>query len=310
MPASKRQALHIAVGVLTNEVGEVLIAQRPAGKAGAGEWEFPGGKRHPGETVVDALTRELREELGIEVGASSPLIRIRHAYPDRDVLLDTWWVDRHAGQPRGAEGQAIAWVRPEALPEAGLLEADAPIANAIRLPQAYAISPPQATSAELHAWLEAPRAPMLRLRLPTLANSDYWPLWNELHAAARARGVTLMADRLPDESIAGGASAHLSAADASKLRRRPAGVAWFACSCHTAEDLRHAAKIGADFAVLGQVKATPSHRERPPLGWTRWQRLVDAAQLPVYGIGGLSDADIAQTRAQGGQGVAAIRAYW
>lgn len=310
MPASKRKALHIAVGVLTNAAGEVLIAQRQAGKPGAGEWEFPGGKRHPGESVAEALSRELREELGIEVGASSPLIRIRHAYPDRDVLLDTWQVDSHVGQPRGAEGQAIAWVRPDDLPDAGLLQADAPIANAIRLPPAYAICPPQATPAELHTWLDSPRAPMLRLRLPTLADAAYWPLWKDLQAVSRGRGVMLIADRLPPSPIAGGASVHLSAADASKLQRRLDGLAWFACSCHTAEELRHAAKIGADFAVLGQVQATPSHDDHPPLGWSRWQSLVDAAQLPVYGIGGLRNSDIPRARAQGGQGVAAIRAFW
>ena len=302
--------LHIAVGVLKNSDGEVLIARRQAGKPGAGQWEFPGGKRHPGETVQAALQRELEEELGITDCVSTPLIRIRHAYPDRTVLLDTWTVDAWRGTARGAEGQAIQWVQPATLPDAGLLAADAPIASAIRLPATYAVSPPNASGAALGAWLQAPTAPMLRVRLPATSDADYWAQWPDLQAAARGSATELIADRLPDSARQEGLSVHLSAAHAAKLQERPMGLRWFGCSCHSGAALRHAERVGADFAVLGHVQRTPSHADRPALGWAKWGRLVDVAQLPVYAIGGLGSGDVRMARQCGGQGVAAIRGFF
>ena len=87
--------LHIAVGVIEDPAGRILISERRADCAYAGKWEFPGGKVEPGDTVEQALQRELHEELGIEVHAARPLIRFEHRYTDRHVLLDPWRVLRY-----------------------------------------------------------------------------------------------------------------------------------------------------------------------------------------------------------------------
>ena len=95
---------------MIDAAGRVLIAQRPPGKHLAGGWEFPGGKLEPGEERLAGLARELREELGIRIEAPArPLIRVRHAYPSRDVLLDMWVVRSFAGEPQGLDGQALRW---------------------------------------------------------------------------------------------------------------------------------------------------------------------------------------------------------
>ena len=78
--------LHVAAGILTDPQGRVLIARRPDRAHQGGRWEFPGGKLEPGETSQQGLARELREELGVQVLASEPLIRIRHDYGDRQDL--------------------------------------------------------------------------------------------------------------------------------------------------------------------------------------------------------------------------------
>ena len=123
--------LHVAAGVLVNDQGLVLIARRPAGKHMAGGWEFPGGKVAAGETALEALKRELREEIGIEVEAARPLVSYRHAYPGCVVFLDVWTVTRHSGEPRALEGQPLRWEAVERLLEAGLLEADRPVVAAL-----------------------------------------------------------------------------------------------------------------------------------------------------------------------------------
>jgi 8-oxo-dGTP diphosphatase len=123
--------LHVAAGVIRDGEGRVLIAQRTAGRHMAGGWEFPGGKVATGETPLQALIRELREEIGIEVSAARPLVCYRHEYPERVVLLDAWLVTGHAGEPRALEGQPLRWEMPERLLDVGLLEADRPIVEAL-----------------------------------------------------------------------------------------------------------------------------------------------------------------------------------
>ena len=111
--------------------GRVLIAERPQGRHMAGRWEFPGGKLAGDETEEQALMRELREELGVELLEGHPMMRLTHPYPDRTVELSLWVVERFHGEPRGLEGQALKWVEPARLFEEDILEADRPFIAAL-----------------------------------------------------------------------------------------------------------------------------------------------------------------------------------
>lgn len=97
----------------------------------AGMWEFPGGKREPGESAWSALQRELQEELGVLISAAEPVLDLEHAYPDRTVRLDVWWVSAWSGEPSALEGQGLRWVAPDELATAALLPADEPIVTAV-----------------------------------------------------------------------------------------------------------------------------------------------------------------------------------
>jgi mutator protein MutT len=131
-----RSKIHVVAAAIEDAQGRTLIAQRPTGKHMAGAWEFPGGKRESDETPVQALARELREELGIEIGEGPhrPVRRIEHSYPDRDVLIDVWRVQEFTGIPRGLDAQALRWCTSDELDQADLLPADLPIVVALRLP--------------------------------------------------------------------------------------------------------------------------------------------------------------------------------
>jgi mutator protein MutT len=133
--ASERLTIHVAAAAVLDARGRVLIAQRPAGKHLAGMWEFPGGKVEPGEARVDALRRELEEEIGISIGMPRPLLRLRHAYSYGEVLLDVWVVRHYRGEPRSLDGQALRWCSRASLGTAELLPADRPIIGALRLPE-------------------------------------------------------------------------------------------------------------------------------------------------------------------------------
>lgn len=106
---NKNSPVHVAVGVLLNGNGKVLIALRPAQSHQGGLWEFPGGKVEAGESVEQALNREFEEELGVSVQACTPLTQIRHDYSDKSVMLDVWRIEKFSGIPQGREGQAIEW---------------------------------------------------------------------------------------------------------------------------------------------------------------------------------------------------------
>ena len=122
----------VVAAALFDAAGRVLIAQRPCGKHLAGRWEFPGGKVGTGESEQDALARELREELGIEVGGSRPFMRLSHEYDDRRVELSMWLVDAFRGDPVGLDGQALRWVAPGELTAEDILEADVPFIRALQ----------------------------------------------------------------------------------------------------------------------------------------------------------------------------------
>jgi len=127
-----RPLVPVVAAALFDGAGRVLIAQRPAGKVLAGRWEFPGGKVAAGESEGNALTRELREELGVEVIAARPFMRLTHAYEERDVELSLWIVERYVGEPRSLDAQALKWVAPAQLAAEDLLEADRPFVAALR----------------------------------------------------------------------------------------------------------------------------------------------------------------------------------
>ncbi|RVU47386.1 NUDIX domain-containing protein [Rubrivivax rivuli] len=108
-PTPERQAVDVAVGVLIDAEGRFLLTSRPEGKVYAGYWEFPGGKLEAGETVVQALRRELQEELGITIGHAEPWKIDLMDYPHARVRLHFCKVWQWTGDFEMREGQTMAW---------------------------------------------------------------------------------------------------------------------------------------------------------------------------------------------------------
>ena len=114
--------------------GRVLVAQRPAGKTMGGLWEFPGGKMEPGERPEDALIRELREELGIEVKEAclAPFSFASHSYADFHLLMPLYVCRRWEGTPEPREHSALKWLRPKELTDLPMPPADIPLIPLLR----------------------------------------------------------------------------------------------------------------------------------------------------------------------------------
>ena len=122
----------VAAGILCDAEGRILIAERVGGGPFHGMWEFPGGKIGDGETSLEALSRELAEELGIEVIACATFMNLRHEYDDRTVTIEFFIVSDWVSEPVGREGQALRWVPREQLDADELLPADVPVVNALQ----------------------------------------------------------------------------------------------------------------------------------------------------------------------------------
>lgn len=120
----------MAVGVILRG-DQVYVCLRPDDKHQGGKWEFPGGKVDHGESVEQALSRELDEEIGIQVTQSTPLTVITHDYGDKKVVLDVHTVTAFTGQPYGKEGQAGRWCAVESLQPADFPAANVDIIKAI-----------------------------------------------------------------------------------------------------------------------------------------------------------------------------------
>ncbi len=132
--AAAPRVVLVAACALIDADGRVLLARRPEGRPMAGLWEFPGGKLEPDETPEQALIRELREELGIDVSEAclAPFAFASHAYERFHLLMPLYVCRRWQGLPTPREGQTLAWVDADGLDGYGMPEADRPLVPLLR----------------------------------------------------------------------------------------------------------------------------------------------------------------------------------
>jgi len=307
--------LRVAVGILT-QGSKVFITRRFPDSHQGGKWEFPGGKIEPGENTLSALQRELREELGIEVQDAHAYMQVRHAYPDRDVLLDVWRISRYQGTPHGREGQEAKWVACAELPQLEFPEADRPILRRLWLPPLYLISDSRRFGkdgflAPLERALKA-GARLVQLREPHMPPDEFEEYASLIAGLCHRHGAQLLLNAEPESmSRCDADGVHLNSKRLAQYSSRPLDDHyWVAASCHNAEELRQAEHLGADFAVLSPVAPTSSHPGAAALGWEAFSRLCAVVNLSVYALGGMRAQDLAQARQAGAQGLAMVSQIW
>jgi 8-oxo-dGTP diphosphatase len=296
----------VAAAVIQRPDGAFLLAQRPPGKVYAGYWEFPGGKAEPGEAAAQALSRELHEELGIEVDTAFPWITRVFTYPHGTVRLRFFRVVSWKNEPHPREDQAIAWQRPGAATVSPMLPANAPVLASLALPVEYAITDAARWGAaamldKLERGLER-GLKLVQLREPGLGAEERRVFSENAIGRAHRYDCKVMV-KTPHPGADG---IHFTAAQLMNLSAKPGGML-AAASCHSREELERAMQLELDFAVLGPVR---EKADAALLGWKRFAEIVRGTTIPVYAIGGLTRDDLEDAWRAGAHGVAMIRGAW
>lgn len=330
--------INVAVGILARPHGEVLLARRPAGKPYEGWWEFPGGKFEPGEDAAQAAERELEEELGIRVISSRPWLVREHVYEHAHVRLFFRRIVAWRDEPKGREGQQLAWKLVGSIDVDPLLPPSRDPLRWLGLPDIYAVS--DASRCGISAWLtsfdkwlgeagtsassSAEVRHMLLLREPLMDKGDFDRLFREVMARVALSGTrVLVSSRHPDEyakeasdRTCGGV--HLTAQDMYAMVQRPREeiAAWrlnhalAAASCHREVDLQIAGRLSLDMVVCGPILPTQSHPGEATLGWEAFARMIALTPVPVYALGGLQHYHLSRAQDAGAHGIAMQRSIW
>jgi len=278
--------IHVAVAVIRNPAGQVFITLRPEHVHQGGLWEFPGGKVEKGESVFEALRREIHEENAIDIQRARPLIKIPFRYPDKQVLLDVWEVLEFSGTAHGREGQACRWVNAGELSQIAFPAANKAIITAVQLPAVYLITPePGANTQDFLQQLESRLASgitLLQLRAKHLESDHYIHLANEVvelchryHASVLLNHDPAVLAKVPADGI------HLTARRLMQLEGRPiAESLWLAASCST----KHASAAPRDNASKPSTPV-PAKRSRQRAPTTASCNQLNSVSRTRSGVG-------------------------
>lgn len=334
MSASSAET-HIALGVIASGPDAYWLERRPDAKHLAGMLAFPGGKCGSDETPFAALCRELFEELGIIVDTAELLLEIPWIYaekqPVKRLRLWVFRVTAWRNEIRGCEGQGVhvmpldchqrqIWL--DALPPA-----NRGIVAALCLPPQIAISVTCTPGvAGFQQWILGLAATaydlvqrfgvggaLMQLRpVRALITSE----WQQAVATVQELGLPVLVNaELATARTVGADGVHLNRArlaqaDQDELAVWQASGGWVTAAVHHPAEMERANEARADAVLISPVQPTASHPEAAALGWAAFAALSRTATMPTFALGGMTPQHIAQVRAAGGQGIAAIRAFW
>ena len=307
----------VALAVVRNSAGQILIGRRDRGAHLGGMLEFPGGKTEAGETPAVAMVRELREETGLMAQEYRLLMSFPYCYSgaeSRRLRFHVFLVTQSKSEDVQLLGR-WRWSDSQVLDSTQFPAANAGILNALKLPAELMIT------ADLHGSVEDVLAVCKRaidsgvrlicLRDPQLSLADFQQVAADLLPQLRALGCQVMVNSaadLPVVALADGL--HFTSKRLMAATERPvADDRWCSAACHDAEQLQQAVRLGFDFVTLSPLQMTATHSDAVPIGWQRFAELASSVPVPVYALGGMRRDDLSKVWQSEGQGVAGIRLF-
>jgi len=331
-----KKLIHVVAAVIQNNNKQLLIAKRPKNTHQGGLWEFSGGKVETNEVAIEALKRELKEELNITLDNNlhriKPYIKIQHHYSDKSILLDIYHVnysdDTHNGWlAKGNEGQEIRWVDLSNINDFAFPVANQKILKCLKAPQNIAILAPDFNAPVLSEntlnKFKQQGTDALLLRTPLYQDADYIKLYkqckSQLSAFREGNNDDKVRVFINRPSLAhileNGDGLHLTAENMMRLSKRSTCVdellglgekCLLSASCHNEQELRKAESLSCDFALLSPVAETNSHSNAQPLGWQKFSEYTQSSHIPIFALGGMTPSDLSKAKEWGGFGIAGI----
>ncbi len=311
-----QERIHIVIGIIKNSNNEVLISERKANSHLGGLLEFPGGKVESEETVIEALRREMREELSIQIDTCTPIIQIPYIYSDRSVLLDVFLVNQYSGTIISNESQRLYWKKISALSSKEFPGANHGIIRAIQLPNLISVTPNYSNDSDSFVQhfensVKNETISIIQLRSHDLEKSKYFELAKNCYSICKQYHTRLILNQdisyIDNLDYSG---LHLTSKRLLATSKRPLDSDYLVgASCHNVDELQHASKLKLDYVFLGPILEKNSN-SIGVLGWKRFKELSQQSELPVYAIGGLNAVDVNTSIYYGGQGIAAVRDLW
>ena len=305
--------IEASVGIIFNESFQLLMAERPQSKTWSGWWEFPGGKIESGETPLEALKRELKEEIGISVIDAEKWIVRKYAYEDYEVILHFYKVTQWSGNIEAKEEQKISWVLPDNNVVSPILPANDLIFKAISLPDIYAITNAYEYSGNFLNKVEQQLnngLGLIQIREKAISKNAFIELTKEIIQMAGNFDAKVMINS--DINLAYKLNAdgvHLNSSLLHRLSEIPKDLI-VSASCHSARDIEKAMTMDVSFVVLSPVQKTQSHPNTTPIGWDSFSKITQNYSIPIYALGGMKQNDIENAFNAGAIGIASQRAIW
>ena len=306
--------VNVSVAILINADYQVLLGQRPFPKSWEGWWEFPGGKIKKNETFVDALYREIYEEIGIKITKFKKWVTRQYSYDNLDVTLQFFKVYKWDGEITPKENQKLVWTNLKNPNVSPILPANLFIQNAFDLPSYYAItnlseSPKKLFLKQLQEKIDN-GLEMIQIREKDISFEELKKFSKEVIKICKPQGVKVIINsyiNLAHELKADGV--HLTSKDLNSIKKIPQNLI-VSASCHTQKDIDIAEKIKIHFIVLSTVKKTLSHPDMKPMGWNKFRKIANKVNIPIYALGGLGIEDYQIALENGAIGIASQRLIW
>ena len=289
-PTHQTNSLEVAIGLIYDPSGKILIAKRGSHQELAGRWEFPGGKVEARETPAETIRRELFEELDIKVSDPQPCFTFEYAYPKKTIRFYVFEIYQFSGNAIGKENQPIQWIDPNRLSDFNLPDANAIITNTLPLPKHYGITPSLMNTNDSAHWMDniltAQQQHQLRLiqfRSPELTAAEYTEVAKQLQSQLSSKRCKLILNCEPELAMALNADGvHLTQKRfiTSLTERDPSVEAFFekrfvSVACHDLESLQLPQQRPINCALVSPVLPTQTHPDAKPLGWKPLTELVN-----------------------------------
>ena len=306
--------INVAVGVLIDSNKKILLAQRSKSRTWAGWWEFPGGKLEKNELPEEALIRELKEEVDIDVVNYKKWVTRNYAYEEHNVTLYFFKVTQWNGELNPRENQKLLWISPREVNKTTILPPNIFILNALSLPTHYGITnisetPKEIFLTQLLKQLEQGLR-MIQIREKNLPLEELKEITLEIIRICKpfsAKVILNSSIELANDLNANGV--HLNSIELKKFTKKSKNII-VGASCHSEEDLKIAQDKEVDFVVFSPVNKTISHPEIVPLGWVKFLSIANKFDIPIYALGGMKKSDINNALDSGAIGIASQRDIW